>query len=128
VTWWWLIPAVLGAPLSLVLHEASHALVGIAKGCRIVAFRPWPHRHGNRWLVGAVYLDRGMGAFRPISSLAPLIKSMVLIPTWLLLASLTTWHLAPLAFWELVDAGQWWRNWYRRRGTDGAELREEAER
>lgn len=121
MTWWLLIPLILGAPLTLVLHEASHALATWATGGRVDAFRPWPHRWGGRWWFGRMMRTGGNDH---LVAWAPHFKASAMLVVYGLVGMLTAWHVWTLFAWEWVDLLWWWRGWLLRKpSSDGGKAR-----
>jgi len=116
---WLLILAVLGAPLTLVLHELSHAVATWATGGKVTLFRPWPHRHEGRFYFGRMMREGGQDL---AVHAAPLAKATGLLLVWALLA-LCWLPLLCLWAWELVDLAWWWRGWIWKPYTDGGKAR-----
>lgn len=124
--WWtWIITGVLGAPLTLVLHEFMHVLTAWHYGSKVVAFKPWPHIEpglgGFVW--GSIKHRPGLvAAQQRISYRMPLIKAGVLLVVWGLLG--WGWHpLWLLAAWELTDVINWLQSYLRMSGGDGGTYR-----
>jgi hypothetical protein len=107
--------AILGAPITLVLHEFAHCVAAWATGGRVTLFRPWPHRYGGKWYLGRV---QRVGGDDQQIAIAPLIKANVLIWCYALAAA-AWWPVVGLLAWEIVDAAWWYRGWVLRRGDGG---------
>ena len=121
----WLLMATLGVVLTLLGHELSHLLAVKRLGGQVTAFKPWPHRDmlGRFWF-GRVYWHGLTAKQARVSSLAPIVKSIVMALTWHILASHYWAPLWALACWELVDAAWWARGYVGRvQGTDGGKYR-----
>ena len=123
---YWIIFAVLGAIITLVLHESSHALCIIAAPKAKIekgGFKPWPHKFNGTFYFGSVRYTGDMGNMGPISQLAPFIKALIMIPLWMGMTILW-WQLFPLLVWEAIDALWWWRGWLCKKAvSDGGKLR-----
>lgn len=105
---WWIVFGIIGAPLTLFLHELSHYLVLKFKyKADIIYFRPWPDFSRDTGKLGVVRyrLPEGVTDAK-WSHIAPFLKSMILVPVWSLL-SLLFFPLILLAAWELIDEGKW---------------------
>jgi len=101
---------VLGAALALLIHEGAHALVALANGQDVTAFRPYPHRYAGRLYVGRCWVwpyDPDDIGFH----VAPAVASFVLAAGWLAVG------LWPLAIGLAVDHIWWWLGWFRIRFT-----------
>lgn len=111
---------VLGAPLTLVLHEFSHVIATWATGGKVTLFRPWPHRYEGRWWIGRMMRDGGSDL---AVKTAPGVKAHALLLAYGVAAN--AWApLFMLVVWELVDFGWWWRGWiWRLDHTDGGHAR-----
>jgi len=91
--------------LGVVLHELSHCVAVWVQGGKVTKFRPWPHvvegtrADGSISYIGSMVDDR-------IVSIAPIIKSIVLIALWIFLGFS---HGPVLAFavLEFVEIGNW---------------------
>jgi hypothetical protein len=118
--------AVLGAPLTLVLHEATHALVYHLNGIGIEWFRPWPNKHDGRWRIGATMPARTLTNEEELpNKVAPLVKAGLLFTLWVGAWGITeAWAFAALAFWEATDWINWLQGLVRGRPNDGGRLRE----
>ena len=104
----WVLFILLGAPLTLVLHELAHLFVVKLAGATIVEFAPWPDfRRPRGQRLGVVRYRMPAGTLRPPeSSLAPFIKAVALFSVWGGLGVI--YHpLWALAAWEALDAGVW---------------------
>lgn len=121
--WYWAILGVVGAPLTLVLHELAHVLVARAHGIRIKTFRPWPHFTTSGFVWGSVsYHQVLMPAQRRMSALAPLIKAISLMLAWAFLGA--AWSpLWALAAWEAIDVINWLQGYLRMSRNDGGTYR-----
>uniref|UniRef100_A0A6M3JHB4 Putative peptidase n=1 Tax=viral metagenome TaxID=1070528 RepID=A0A6M3JHB4_9ZZZZ len=119
---------VVGAFITLFLHEGSHALVAIAQGRRVTSFRPYPH-----YFMGSLYL--GFTSVSPVVInvtngerlayfAAPAVKAPLMVVLWSIIG------LWPLAIWEGVDLIWWWLGWFRVRpfsdgkNSDGWKVRQ----
>jgi len=114
-----LLLGVLGAPLTLLLHELSHAVATWATGGRVTEFRPWPHRFDGRWYFGRMMREGGDDY---TVAVAPAVKANSLVFVY----ALAAWVWAPLAClaaWELVDFAWWWRGWLWKPDSDGGKAR-----
>jgi len=121
---WFIVTAALGAALTLVLHEGSHALVvARAPGASLTRFRPWPGWYRGHWYNGLVLYTGELGELEAVFYGAPLIKASALFVLWGLAG--IGWHpLWCLAAWELVDLAWWLRGYlWRRPRSDGGKLR-----
>lgn len=124
----WIVFAVLGAPLTLILHELSHAVTIWTLGGSVTSFWPIPGKS-----MGRHYFPLGIGApedshwrlgyatwefrgGRPANyawtSIAPLFKSLVLGVVWGALSWFVYAPLAMFAIWEGLDAGNWLRTYF----------------
>ena len=112
----------------LLLHEAAHAIVYRLGGRRVVTFIACPHWLDGRFRFGQAGPDRAMDRpwiFR--NNIAPALKATTMLALWLPLGFFVgPWAFA-LAGWELVDLGNFWQGWFRRRPNDGGKARVELE-
>jgi hypothetical protein len=120
---WWLIGfAVVGAPLTLVLHELSHCFAVWAKHGWITSFKPWPHKVDGRFYFGRMTYA-GCAPDEKAFSIAPLIKAITLLGLWLVLALALFWPLLALAGWESTDIINWVQGYIRSSPNDGGRYR-----
>ena len=111
---WFIVFAVIGAALTDLTHEGSHAVVMKWTGGTITSFKPYPHMHKKRFYLGYVKAeyprDESGKMIIPedyhYSHVAPYIKAALLGPMWAALGLLYL-PLLMLAVWELID-GLWW--------------------
>ena len=121
MTWYLLIPLVLGAPLTLLLHEFSHVVETWATGGRVDVFKPWPHRWDGRWWFGRIM--RTGGGDKAVAQ-APAFKAGTMILFWGSFWVWSAWPLWPLIAWEAVDLAWWLRGWILRKpDSDGGKAR-----
>ena len=117
----WIALLLVGAQLTLTLHEASHALcIKLLYGGEILEFKPYPNplRELGKFGIVRSRLPSGVKS-TPWSYRAPLLKALSLILLWGLLGILVYGPLLAFAIWETLDAALWlfqyWMpSWYRR--------------
>jgi len=119
---WYLIFGLIGAALTLVLHEFTHCLVVWVGGGRVVSFKPWPHKVDGHFYFGRMTYDIEWPLNRKWFLLAPLLKALLLFVFWGIMGWF--WHpLWLLAGWEATDIGNWLQGYIRKSGNDGGQYR-----
>lgn len=119
--WWFIGFAVVGAALTLVLHELAHCvMVWAAKGW-IESFKPWPHKVDGRFYFGRMTYS-GCAPNERSFTIAPLIKAISLFSLWLVLGFIF-WPLFALAAWESTDIINWVQGYIRSSPNDGGRFR-----
>ncbi len=108
---WLILFTVIGGPLTVFLHEASHALVSLITRNKIIAFKPYPHEAEGRRVRGCVYTDVKNRKYWHINHIAPLIKNALFIPLWIYVAIAWFPPTAILALYELSDVHNWIRGY-----------------
>ncbi len=110
---------VLGACLTLFLHELSHAIAVWSFGGTVEKFKPWPNKDENgRWWFGRVVF-RYKNGYKFIN-MSPLVKSSIMIPIWILFYIFIYWPFIILAIWEVIDMLWWFKGLvFKVDGTDG---------
>jgi len=120
---WWIILAPLGAFLSLNLHELAHCVVVWAIGGRVIGFKPWPHRHEGRFYLGRMTWERDTPRTkcecRWFYGIIPLRAALFML-TWVALAFSLFLPLLALAFWDLIDLGDWLKDYALNRESQDA--------
>lgn len=122
MAWYWyaVICCIVGAPLTLVLHELMHCIVVWANGGWVTSFKPWPHFVEKRFYWGRMAYA-GCAPTKWFYA-APLTKALVLLVIWAGLGFLWMPLWAP-GFWELLDAGNWLQGYIRNSDNDGGRYR-----
>jgi uncharacterized membrane protein YhhN len=107
----WIITIVTAAVLTLVLHEASHAIVVKALDGDVFLFKPWPHFHNGNFYFGRVSYSLNKFRSPRYIHIAPAIKSAMLCVVYLSLV--TTWckFLLMFAAFEAIDHLWWWKGY-----------------
>ena len=116
---------VLCGPLTLILHEAAHALVALfSKRGSVEEFKPWPHTHNGVKYFGRVTLSGLTPREFKVCLLAPLLKSSLLSVIYASLAIAThPLSLIPM-LWEILDLIWWVRGYVgNREHSDGYKFR-----
>lgn len=76
---WWII-ALCAVPMFFtwtVLHEATHALVTVLSGAKVLRFQPWPHRDGDgKFRFGSTTMDRRPSS---LNSVAPYLLDVLAV-------------------------------------------------
>ena len=119
---WYAIFGVVGAVLTLVLHEFSHCLVVWVCDGKVVSFRPWPHWENGRFFFGTMTFDSPWPPNRKWFVLAPFLKALLFFLFWIIMG----WHWHPLwllAGWEATDWGNWLQGYIRLSNNDGGKFR-----
>lgn len=118
---WYALFGVLGAALTLVLHELSHCLVVWWSGGKVVTFKPWPHMSDGHFYFGRMtYIAKV--PLGPLMKIIPFLKALTLFGWWVGLGVL--WHpLWVLAFWEITDWINWLQGYIRGSDNDGGQYR-----
>ena len=112
--WPWIALGILGAPVTLILHELSHVVFVKLSGGEVTVFKPWPHRFEGRFVFGRVWAiwEDGRSEIYRWSHIAPLLKAIVLLSVW---NTLSYSHYRPmliLGAWELTDVAKWIWNYF----------------
>jgi len=127
---WYLIFSLIGAALTLVLHELSHCCLVWVGGGTVTSFKPWPHfetftsaagteRH---FYFGRMTYDTARPPNRKWFLLAPLLKSLLFFVFWSIMGWF--WHpLWCLAGWEVTDWSNWLQGYIRKSQNDGGQYR-----
>lgn len=103
----WALYAIVGAFLTLFLHELSHAIVIWFRGGTVTEFKPWPHFNGGQFYFGWTGWEIEESKVRPAYA-APVIKAILMGAGWGALWSvLDHGPLLVLAGWEVADL-LWW--------------------
>ncbi len=113
--WAWIALGILGAPVTLILHELSHVPWIKASGGEVTVFKPWPHRFEGRWVLGrtwAIWKDGRSDVYR-WSHISPLLKAVVLLALWNALAVNYYRPLFVLGAWEFTDMAKWYWQYFR---------------
>jgi hypothetical protein len=120
---WWIGLAAGGAVLTLNLHELAHCLVVWCIGGTVTSYKPWPHRANGRWFIGRMTWELGRPPTRRecrwFYGIIPLRASMFLA-MWVTLGLLVFLPLLALAFWDLMDLGDWIKDYLWDRKTQDA--------
>jgi hypothetical protein len=103
VWWLWLILALIGAPLTLFLHELAHSFVVWGEGGRVTSFKPYPHFADGHFYFGRVEYLSYQTRPRLFFAAPALIKAPVFLVVWATLGLLFCLPLLALAAWELWD-------------------------
>lgn len=120
--WIWLgVLGLLGAALTLVLHELSHCIVVWLSGGWIEEFKPWPHMKDGKFYFGRMS-HSGAQADERAFTVAPLIKALSLLALWTVLGFIWL-PLWALAFWEFTDVANWTQGYIRNSPNDGGRFR-----
>lgn len=128
---WWVGLAAGGAVLSLNLHELAHCLVVWCIGGKVLSYKPWPHfveENGKRqFFFGRMTYTLGRPRTQPecrwFYRIIP-IRAATFLAMWLLLGLLCFLPLLALAFWDLMDLGDWLKDYLWKRETqDGGKFR-----
>jgi hypothetical protein len=108
----WLLYFALTAPLTLFLHEASHAAVVKLRGGTIDMFRPWPGKINGKWWFGYVMYqkpslerDTRWRHGSPLLVSAPLAIALGVGSLWW--PPLLAWSI-----WEAIDFANWWKGYF----------------
>jgi hypothetical protein len=118
---WYAIFGVLGAVITLVLHELMHCFVVWAHGGKVTSFKPWPHRVDGHFFFGRMTYESEVALGRGMK-LAPFLKALVLFVSWTGLGFL--WFpLWCFAFWEATDWINWLQGYIRKSQNDGGQFR-----
>lgn len=119
---WYILLGIIGAALTLVLHELMHCFVVWAHGGKVTSFKPWPHKVEGRFFFGRMVYESEVDLGRGMK-LAPLPKALALFGVWGGLGFL--WHpLWCLAFWEATDWINWLQGYIRKSKNDGGQYRQ----
>lgn len=119
--WWFIGFAVVGAALTLILHELAHCFVAWSAGGSVESFKPWPHKVDGRFYFGRMTYT-GCAPNEKAFTIAPLIKAISLASLWVILG-LMFWPLLALAGWELTDIINWVQGYIRSSPNDGGRFR-----
>jgi len=118
----YIIFGVVGAILTLVLHELSHAIVVWINGGKVTEFKPWPHMSDGKFYFGTMAYE----CFAPISekdlTIAPFYKACAMINIWVFCSMLYA-PLIALEIWELIDFTNWLQGYVRKSDNDGGRYR-----
>jgi len=125
VVLWIVLTLLVACVLSLNLHELSHCIVVWIYGGKVTEYQPYPHtKHGRFYLArmrweGGEWTDKRHAA----RYAAPLVKSSLLLHLWIALAI----FICPL-FWfmcvpEVVDVGDWIKDYIQKDDSDGGRFR-----
>jgi hypothetical protein len=109
----WIAAFVVAAPLTLLLHESSHALMAKSQGSTILSFRPWPSKQRGKWWLGYVRWTNPPFERRtrwlygsPLLISAPMAIALGLVSIWW--PPLLAW-----AIWEAIDFVNWWKGYFK---------------
>jgi len=103
---------IIGAPLTLILHELSHAIVAWAAGAEVVLFKLWPHKVEERWYFGRIVIKKDDETFSAgLFYAAPYWKALCLCLAWAFIGQLW-WPLLAFAVWEWIDIAWWYKGYY----------------
>lgn len=125
--WWWIGLAAGGAVLSLNLHELTHCLVIWLVGGKVTSYKPWPHKAKERWWIGRMTWERDRSLnhwecrwfYRAIP-----IRAATFFAMWTTLGLLFFLPLLALALWDLIDLGDWTKDYLWSRETqDGGKFK-----
>jgi hypothetical protein len=137
---WWIGLAAGGAILSLNLHELAHCLIVWIVGGKVTDYFPVPHWYnkdeekvyfspgeGRRFYFGrmqwTILRPRTRSECRWFYRIIP-IRAATFLTMWLLLGLLCFLPLLALAFWDLMDLGDWLKDYLWKRETqDGGKFR-----
>ena len=115
----YIIFAIVGGPLTLFLHEFAHCIPVWVYGGKVVSFKPWPHvGDKGRELVGAMKHRttlKNLPSAMEFSSWfysVPLIRAILFAVVFLLMGMFVHYSFFVLAFFELLDVGNWWRGYF----------------
>jgi hypothetical protein len=137
MTWiFWGIAIAVGAAFSLFMHEASHAVVVMLRGGKMLQFKPYPNKDASgRWWFGRVQYQF-TSDFRDTKWRhgSPLLVAVPLAIIWSVLALFVCQYLWAFAAWSVIDFAWWWRGYFglarenRIRGLDGYKFKHHVDR
>lgn len=124
---WWIGLAAGGAILSLNLHELAHCVVVWFIGGKVTSYKPYPHKANGRWFIGRMTWtrDRNFNYWecRWFYRVIP-IRAAVFVAMWTTLGLLLFLPLLALAFWDLIDLGDWVKDYlWSRESQDGGKYK-----
>lgn len=123
----YVICGIIGAALTLVLHEFSHCLVVWNVEGKVVEFKPWPHIHDGRFYFGRMSYEVSEPLPEKTMAIAPLFKAYFMLLLWVALGFSLYHPLLVLAAWELTDIGNWLQGFIRKGENDGGIFRRSDE-
>jgi len=124
--WWhWGIVAVVGAWVTLLLHELAHCVCVWIEGGRVTAFRPYPHLYEGHFFWGRMSWESEKPLAMPklFHGAPALIKAPFFLTLWLSLGLLVWLPLLAAAFWEAADIINFVQGYLRNSGNDGGKFR-----
>lgn len=130
--WWhYLLVFIVYAWPALALHELSHWFTyRVLYDHPVLKIKFYPHKFpSGRWTLGAVYpaKPRPEGS-RSDAAIAPIVESCTTFTAWILLGALAWPPLLACCAWEVLDVGNWLRQYIWGQHGDGARWRKERGR
>ena len=116
----YIIFAIIGGPITLFLHEFTHAIIVWIFGGKVLAFKMLPYKTEYGWRLAGIEHRTYIGAHDIAKALVfqcwfysiPALKALVLLILWILLGCFVHYSFFILAFYELIDEANWWRGFF----------------
>lgn len=114
----YIIFAIIAAPITLILHEFTHAIVVWRYGGKVLQFKIYPHTYKGQTRLAAIRhattlpnIHKAL-EFQCWFYVAPLFKSISLLFLWTLLGCFVHYSFFILAVVEFIDAANWFPRGY----------------